>query len=96
MHLPGRAIASASTFLFPGTATVRTALGIVGETFASIELLFVGGKGESAPTVDALQFPISETHWMTSFLNNCELNSGHPIHEKPCLEETFVGKTLRD
>ena len=90
MHLSARAKVSmtASAFLLPYPAALRTAFGIVGETLIGEELLLISSKGEARPTIGALQFPIGETHWMTSFLKNCELNFGQPILEKPCLGET--------
>ena len=81
IHLPtgAKAPLSASAFLLLCCTAVRTTLGIVSEAFTSEELLFISTKGKGSPTINTLQFPVGETHWMISFLKNCELNFGHPI-----------------
>ncbi len=76
---PSRAAETFASFRFSGRTATGTTFGIVSETFTSEELLFISTEGKGSPTIDALQFPVCETHWMTSFFKNCELNFGHPI-----------------
>jgi hypothetical protein len=59
---------AASALLLLCPTAISTTLGIVREAFVGEKLLFSGIKSERDPAVDALQFPICETHWMPSFL----------------------------
>jgi len=80
---------AATAFTLSGYATVLASLGIVGEALACEELLLAGGEGEGCATVGTLQFSVSETHWMTSFLKICELNLVIQCRDEPCLEATL-------
>ena len=88
------ATAASTSFLLPCHSAIWAALGVVGEAFGSKELLLASTKGKADAAIRALQFPIGETHWMTSFLKNCGASVIQYL-EKPCLGETFAGATLR-
>ncbi len=92
IHLPAgtKAPLSASAFQLFCCAAVWATLGIVSEAFTGEELLLIGSKGKGSRTINTPQISVNETHWMTSFLTNCETSVIQYLQET-CLEETFIG-----
>jgi hypothetical protein len=69
VHLAARPVPTEVAALgSPRFAANRAALGFVGISLVSIELLLISGKGECVTTVRTLQRFVCEPHWMTSFL----------------------------